>query len=130
MTTKINKCGSIFYAAFTGLLLLGGCQAKRHTPVSQTNHGEREPTKQATSLSSQITTPARIGRCYMDECSWTRELGRVKVHKNKDGRLLKITIFGGTSSHPNGSYGKDMPIVWDETPHPIYVFCSKNFRQS
>lgn len=62
---------------------------------------------------------AKLGNCYGNECSWSKEDGRKIVRVGEPGQLVRLSLLGGTS---NGDKGK---IKWDRAPHDVYVFCSK-----
>ncbi|ROT93499.1 hypothetical protein EB810_15585 [Altererythrobacter sp. FM1] len=66
------------------------------------------------------TPPAEVqeGRCYMDECSYTQELRREVIGGGLNGKLIKLTLRGGTSASTGSA------IQWEKTPHDVYVFCS------
>lgn len=68
-----------------------------------------------------------LGRCYMDSCSWSKELSRDFVGASANGVLYKLVLVGGTSNHPNGQYQMKRRIIWNKEPHIVFVFCSKKF---
>lgn len=95
---------------------------------AQGQGGSTPPSKTTSSFS---ITPSRIpgiGRCHMGECSWSRELSQAILKENASGTLVKITLLGGSSSHPDDDYpagfGPKVPISWARKPHDVFVFCS------
>jgi hypothetical protein len=71
---------------------------------------------------------AEIGRCHMDECSWSIIESRTPVRSDAAGSLYLLSVLGGTSTHPGGDYPDDsrhVRIVWNAAPHEVFVFCSR-----
>ncbi|RYD83249.1 MAG: hypothetical protein EOP84_08160, partial [Verrucomicrobiaceae bacterium] len=110
-------------AVSAAMLALAGCSDA--TPEQEPSAAIAEPThSDETPVLAKVETPL-LGRCYMEECSWSIEKSRSSVRKTADGELLRLTLLGGTSSHPDGDYNADRPIVWDKKAHLVHVFCSK-----
>lgn len=70
------------------------------------------------------TENPRLGRCYMESCSWSIENARSTVRKTNDGELIQLTLLGGTSAD-GGTIRQPKPIKWNKKPHTAYVLCSK-----
>jgi hypothetical protein len=71
----------------------------------------------------------KTGRCHMGECSWFAELNRETVREAAGGRLLRLSLIGGSSSSGEGedyeaSYGPQATVDWDRAAHDVWVFCS------
>lgn len=58
------------------------------------------------------------GPCGTDECSWSKTLSRDVVQADTRGRLIKLTLLGGSSR------SEKTRIIWNDRPHSVYVFCS------
>jgi hypothetical protein len=66
-----------------------------------------------------------LGNCHMDTCSYSREVGRETVREAPSGRLLRVSLLGGTQGDAgDDGPSDDAPIIWDRQPHDIFVFCS------
>ena len=66
-----------------------------------------------------------LGNCHMDICSYSRLVRRETLRESPAGRLLKVTLLGGTQGEAGDSGPDDeAPIVWNRAPHDIFVFCS------
>lgn len=67
-----------------------------------------------------------LGNCHMDICSFSREVRRETVRETPAGRLLRVTLLGGSQSGASdaGPADEDVPIIWQRQPHDIFVFCS------
>jgi hypothetical protein len=85
------------------------------------------------SESQQLTTDGpinpQIGACHMGECSWSVEKARETIKEESTGRLIKVTLLGGTSHYAGNDYPqryvRSERISWNEAPHDVYAFCSK-----
>jgi Short C-terminal domain len=66
-----------------------------------------------------------LGNCQMDSCSYSRLVRRETVRESPVGRLLRVTLLGGTQGEAgdDGPDG-DAPIMWDREPHDVFIFCS------
>lgn len=84
------------------------------TPVAT----DASPTPTASSTSTAAEGEARQGNCHMGECSWSRELKRETIDARTSGRLIRLSLLGGTSDDQGSA------IKWDRAPHAVYVFCS------
>jgi hypothetical protein len=58
------------------------------------------------------------GHCGMEECSYSQELRRSVIGGGANGRLVKLTLLGGTSARSGSA------IKWNRSPHDVYVYCS------
>jgi hypothetical protein len=66
-----------------------------------------------------------LGNCHMDTCSYSRLVRRETLRESPAGRLLKVTLLGGTQGDASDAGpDDDAPILWDREPHDIFVFCS------
>lgn len=66
-----------------------------------------------------------LGNCHMDTCSYSRLVRRETLRESPAGRLLKVTLLGGTQGDASDAGpDDDAPIVWNRAPHDIFVFCS------
>lgn len=67
-----------------------------------------------------------LGRCHMDECSWSKSVTTRVIQQTANETSLKITLLGGTSGNPDdsGSKSKMPKINWDKTPHELTLRCS------
>jgi hypothetical protein len=83
-----------------------------------------QPTPPPATSSAAMGEPM-LGNCHMDTCSYSRLVRRETLRESPAGRLLKVTLLGGTQGDASdaGPDG-DAPIVWDREPHDIFVFCS------
>lgn len=73
----------------------------------------------------------QLGRCYMGECSWSVEQARTTIRKESSGRLIAVTLLGGTSYHEEaadypGRFRPNLKIEWNSAPHKVYIFCAKS----
>lgn len=111
-------------------LVATACSAAEGDPFA-TNTAAGSDTAASRSTPEQRQTAfdeqARIGRCHGGVCSWSIEQSRATVEKESSGTLLKITLIGGESSHPDGEYDLRQRIIWNREPHEVFVFCSKAF---
>ena len=75
--------------------------------------------------SNPATGEPLLGNCHMDSCSYSRLVRRETVRESPAGRLLRITLLGGTQGEA-GDDGpdEDAPIIWDRDPHDVFIFCS------
>ena len=65
----------------------------------------------------------QLGRCHMGECSWSLTKDRAVVRRDANGSLLRLTLLGGTSQHPD-EYDSDANIEWNKSTHTVHIFCS------
>ncbi len=85
------------------------------TPEANGNDGTvSTPTSQETSTDGSV----QPGRCGMEDCSWSKALSRDVVQADQRGRLIKVTLLGGSSRSEKSR------ITWNDRPHDVYVFCS------
>lgn len=75
-----------------------------------------------------LTTPniVNLGRCHMDECSWS-QTKNVKILSNtKTEELLEVELLGGSSPNSEGgsSTQGDQEITWNKETHKVIVYCS------
>ncbi len=72
--------------------------------------------------------PAHVGRCHMDGCSWSMIERHELVRREAAGSLHRLSVLGGSSSHPGGNYPEDARharIAWNRAPHEVFIFCSR-----
>lgn len=74
---------------------------------------------EASDAQTATTGKPQLGRCYMGDCSWSREQSRTVVRSSSVGRLLRLSLIGGTSADRRNS-----SIRWERRPHDVFVFCS------
>lgn len=65
---------------------------------------------------------ANLGYCHSGESSWSKTLSSDSIQTDQRGRLLKLTLLGGSSSDSGSG-----PITWNSRPHDVYIFCSTAF---
>jgi hypothetical protein len=107
-----------------GVMFLAGCsqpndensQAWVIENAAVTESVVTEPQKPA--IEPAVTPEVDDGRCGMEECSYSKELAREVVGGGANGRLVKVTLLGGSSSREGSA------ITWNKTPHDLYVYCS------
>lgn len=63
----------------------------------------------------------QLGRCYMEVCTWYKVLKQQEVAADVRGRLIELTLRGGSSPDVEDALKK---IKWSKSPHTVYVFCS------
>lgn len=95
------------------------------------DQGDKESCKIAETFATQhapdqsadaASTEPELGRCHMDECSWSLTKSRTVVRREVTGTLLRLSLLGGTSSNANDD--GNAPIRWNAKPHTANVFCS------
>jgi hypothetical protein len=88
--------------------------------VNSTPETNGDDSATSTPASSGASTDGGVqpGRCGMEECSWSKALSRDVVQADQRGRLIKVTLLGGTSR------GERSRVTWNDRPHDVYVFCS------
>jgi hypothetical protein len=68
------------------------------------------------------------GRCHMGSCTWSAIKSIEEVGNSDTGRLLRLSIIDGESSHPDDGYpskfSDGLNISWSDAPYTTYVFCS------
>jgi hypothetical protein len=85
------------------------------TPEANGNNSTvSTPTLQDASTDSSV----QPGRCGMEECSWSKALSRDVIQADQRGRLIEVTLLGGSSRSEKSR------ITWNDRPHDVYVFCS------
>lgn len=67
-----------------------------------------------------------LGRCHMDECSWSKSITTRVIQQTTNETILKVTVIGGTSDNPDdsGSNTKPSKIRWDNKPYDLTLRCS------
>lgn len=76
------------------------------------------PAEGTSASPSNTADGAQLGRCGMGECSWSRTLSSYAVKEDQRGRLITLTLLGGSSRNETSR------ITWNDQPHSVYVFCS------
>lgn len=96
------------------------------------DQGDKESCKIAETFATQhapdqsadaTSTEPELGRCHMEECSWSLTKSRTVVRREVTGTLLRLSLLGGTSSNVNDD--ENAPIRWNAKSHTVYVFCSR-----
>jgi hypothetical protein len=102
-----------------------GIQSISNCPASTTSKALVSQALPAKSRFNIFNKPnvVSLGRCQMDECTWSKSMTTRVIQQTASETLLKITLLGGTSDNPS-DYSKKPKISWNKAPHELTLRCS------
>ncbi len=106
----------------SGIESISNCTAPTSAKAATT------PSVQANSRFNIFNKPnvVSLGRCHMEECSWSKSITTRVVQQTANETVLKVTVLGGTSANPDdsGSNAKQPKIHWANKPYERTLHCS------
>lgn len=132
---NLNKGGCIQVVSSQGFLHENGGGGSGIQSISNCTAGTAAKTATISSVPSTsrfkiFNQPnvVSLGRCYMEECSWSKSISTRVIQQTANETVLKVTLLGGSSKNTDDSdsisHAKPAKISWAKTPHELTLHCS------
>jgi hypothetical protein len=103
-----------------------GIQSISNCPASTSSKALLSQASAAKSRFNIFNKPnvVSLGRCHMDECTWSKSMTTRVIQLTASETLLKVTLLGATSDNPDSDSKKPPKLVWNKAPHDLVIRCS------